>query len=156
MSGLELLAILILAGAIIVLLYYYLMESMNGKVRLKSHIYNVGEKFTVEEGGRMSVSEKVSDVGDKIIHKVREVPISTDMISSKIDAFLKEKSDELIKDWELATKDDIKTLQDRLDLVSRNIGELEQRFNEYRNYTNKRLKSLDKRLKKLEDEIKPE
>ncbi|BAW31986.1 MAG TPA: hypothetical protein PLO64_00945 [Methanothermobacter sp.] len=155
MTGLELLAILILAGAIIVLLYYYLIES-NGKVRLKSHISNVGEKFTSEEGGSMSVSEKVSGVSDKIIHKVREVPISTDIISSKIDTFLEEKSDELIKDWELATKDDIKTLQGRLDLVSRNIGELEQRFNEYRSYTNKRLKSLDKRLKKLEDEIRQE
>jgi len=146
MSALELLAILILAGAIIILLYYYLMESANVKTRLKSHI-RMGEKFTEEEGGRMSVSEKVSDVSDRIIHKVREVPISTDIISSKIDAFLEEKSDELIKDWELATKDDIKTLQSRLDLVSRNISELEQRFNEYRGYTNKKLESIDKDLK---------
>lgn len=153
MSALELLAILILAGAIIILLYYYLMESANVKTRLKSHI-RMGEKFTEEEGGHMSVSEKVSDVSDRIIHKVREVPISTDIISSKIDAFLEEKSDELIKDWELATKDDIKTLQSRLDLVSRNISELEQRFNEYRGYTNKKLESIDKRLKKLEDKIK--
>ncbi|MDI9623424.1 MAG: hypothetical protein QFX38_00830 [Methanothermobacter sp.] len=154
MSALELLAILILAGAIIVLLYYYLMESSNFKTRLRSRVYNMGEKLTEEEGGRMSVSEKVSDVSDRIIHKVREVPISTDIISSKIDAFLEEKSDELIKDWELATKDDIKTLQSRLDLVSRNISELEQRFNEYRGYTNKKLESLDKRVKKLEDKIK--
>ncbi|MGB4362719.1 MAG: hypothetical protein WBI71_02545 [Methanothermobacter tenebrarum] len=153
MSALELLAILILAGAIIVLLYYYLMESGNVKTRLRSHI-SMGEKLTEEEGGRMSVSEKVSDVSDRIIHKVREVPISTDIISNKIDAFLEEKSDELIKDWELATKDDIKTLQSRLDIVSRNISELEQRFNEYRGYTNKKLESLDKRLKKLEDKIK--
>lgn len=153
MSALELLAILILAGAIIVLLYYYLMESGNVKTRLRSHI-SMGEKLTEEEGGRMSVSEKVSDVSDRIIHKVREVPISTDIISNKIDAFLEEKSDELIKDWELATKDDIKTLQSRLDIVSRNISELEQRFNEYRGYTNKKLESLDKRLRKLEDKIK--
>ncbi|HPU37242.1 MAG: hypothetical protein H5T40_03135 [Methanobacteriales archaeon] len=151
MSALELLAILILAGAIIVLLYYYLIESGNVKTRLRSRVYNMGGKLTEEEGGRMSVSEKVSDVSDRIIHKVKEVPISTDIISSKIDAFLEEKSDELIKDWELATKDDIKTLQSRLDLVSRNISELEQRFNEYRGYTNKKLESLDKRLKKLED-----
>ncbi|MDI3483666.1 MAG: hypothetical protein PWQ74_253 [Methanobacteriaceae archaeon] len=154
MSALELLAILILAGAIIVLLYYYLIESGNVKTRLKSRFYNMGEKFAEEEGGRMSVSEKVSDVSDRIIHKVREVPISTDIISSKIDAFLEEKSDELIKDWELATKDDIKALQSRLDIVSRNISELEQRFNEYRGYTNKKLESIDKRLKKLEDKIK--
>ncbi|MGB9844673.1 hypothetical protein [Methanothermobacter tenebrarum] len=154
MSALELLAILILAGAIIVLLYYYLIESGNVKTRLRSRVYNMGGKLTEEEGGRMSVSEKVSDVSDRIIHKVKEVPISTDIISSKIDAFLEEKSDELIKDWELATKDDIKTLQSRLDLVSRNISELEQRFNEYRGYTNKKLESLDKRLKKLEDKIK--
>jgi len=153
MSALELLAILILAGAIIVLLYYYLIGYGGVKTRLKSRFYNMGEKFAEEEGGRMSVSEKVSDVSDRIIHKVREAPISTDIISSKIDAFLEEKSDELIKDWELATKDDIKALQSRLDIVSRNMSELEQRFNEYRGYTNKKLESIDKRLKSLEDKI---
>ncbi|MEM4196066.1 MAG: hypothetical protein QW277_02745, partial [Methanothermobacter sp.] len=83
--------------------------------------------------------------------KVREVPISTDVISNKIDAFLNEKSDELIEDWSLATKDDISDLEKRLELVSRNIEELEHRFNEYRGYTNKKLESLDRRLRKLEE-----
>ena len=84
--------------------------------------------------------------------KVRDVPISTDVISNKIDAFLNEKSDELIEDWELATKNDINDLQKRLNLISRNIDELERRFNEYRGYTNKKLESLDERLKRLEEE----
>ncbi|MDI6702571.1 hypothetical protein U2150_00860 [Methanothermobacter wolfeii] len=153
MGPVELLAILILAGAVIVLIYYYLMESGNGR-GVRTQIYGIGERIGAEEGeGYMSgVGEKVSGMGDRIMGKVRDVPISTDVISNKIDAFLNEKSDELIEDWELATKNDINDLQKRLNLISRNIDELERRFNEYRGYTNKKLESLDERLKRLEEE----
>jgi len=146
----ELLAILILAGAIIVLIYYYLMES--GNMAPVTRVYGAFEKpGEGREGYMAGVGEKVSDVSDRIMGKVREVPISTDVISNKIDAFLNEKSDELIEDWSLATKDDIFDLEKRLELVSRNIDELEHRFNEYRGYTNKKLESLDRRLRKLEE-----
>lgn len=37
-----------------------------------------------------------------------------------------------------------------MDVVTRNIDELEQRFNEYRGFTNKKMDSFDKRLKNLE------
>ena len=150
MGPVELLAILILAGAIVVLIYYYLMES--GNIAHVTRVYGAGEG-TAEgrEGYMASVGEKMSDVSDRIMGKVREVPISTDVISNKIDAFLNEKSDELIEDWSLATMDDISKLEKRLELVSRNIDELEHRFNEYRGYTNKKLESLDSRLKRLEE-----
>lgn len=153
MEPAELLAVLILAGAIIILIYYYLIGSGEA-ARFKTQIYGAGGKLGVEEegAGYMSgVGEKVSGMGDKIMGKVKDVPISTDIISSKIDAFLEEKSDELIEDWALATKNDINDLQKRLELVARNVDELEHRFNEYRGYTNKKLDSLDERLKKLEE-----
>ncbi len=97
------------------------------------------------------VGEKVSGVSDKIMGKVKDVPISTDILSNKIDAFLDEKSDELIEDWSLATKTDIEGLEKRMNVVTRDIDSLEKRFNEYRGFTNKKLDSIDERLKALEE-----
>lgn len=166
MSPIELLAILVLAGSIIILLYYYLQnQGFIDTGRVKSQVYEIGDKVGIASenvsemgekfsgvGEKMSgVGEKVSGVSDKIVGKVREVPISTDIISNKIDSFLEEKSDELIEDWALATKTDIMDLEKRVDVVTRDIEELERRFNEYRGFTNKKLDSLDKRLKALEE-----
>jgi len=175
MGPLELFAILVLAGAIVVLLYYYLQDNkiVNlGGVRkqvseagekVTSRVSKTGEEIPInyEESGektsgvseRMSgVSEKVSGVSDKIMGKVRDVPISTDILSNRIESFLDEQSDQLIKDWELATKTDIKDIEKRFEKTTRDIDELERRFNEYRGFTNKKLESIDKRLKKLEEE----
>ncbi|MCK9152545.1 hypothetical protein [Methanobacterium alcaliphilum] len=164
MDPIELLAILVLAGAIVVLLYYYLQNSSSTSVgKFKTQVYGLGDKVSggqenmSEMGERVSgVGEKVSGMGDKIMGKVKDVPISTDLLSNKIDIFLNEKSDELIKDWSLATKNDINDLEKRMSVVTRNIDELEHRFNEYRGFTNKKLESLDKRIKKLEDEEETE
>jgi predicted RNase H-like nuclease (RuvC/YqgF family) len=172
MDPISLLAILVLAGAIVVLLYYYLQNSSNASVgKFKSQVYEFGDRVGGQEtmsgmGEKTAgVSEKMSGVGermsgmsDKIMGKVKEVPISTDVLSNKIDSFLDEKSDELIKDWDLATKTDINDLEKRMNVVTRDIDELEQRFNEYRGFTNKKMDSFDERLKNLEgiEEEKPE
>ena len=117
----------------------------------------MGEKTAGVSEKMSGVGERMSGMSDKIMGKVKEVPISTDVLSNKIDAFLDEKSDELIKDWDLATKTDINDLEKRMNVVTRNIDELEQRFNEYRGFTNKRWIPLIKRLKNLEgiEEEKP-
>ncbi|MBU4534797.1 MAG: hypothetical protein KKF16_03000 [Euryarchaeota archaeon] len=165
MTPIELLAILILAGAIVVLLYYYLQNNgYAGMGKMKSQVYELGDKVSGQEtvseasekfsgvGEKMSgVGEKVSGVSDKIMGKVKDVPISTDILSNKIDAFLDEKSDELIEDWSLATKTDIQDLEKRMNVVTRDIDSLEKRFNEYRGFTNKKLDSIDERLKALEE-----
>ena len=75
---------------------------------------------------------------------------STDSLSKKIDLFLDDKSDQLIKDWELATKDDILDIEKRYTKVSRDLDTLNNRFNEYRGSTNKKLKKIKERLDKLE------
>jgi hypothetical protein len=194
MTALELFAILVLAGAIIVLLYYYLQDtrgSLFSNIRPKStgngnnrtlevtegiskgvskagesmaegvskageKIKKTGTKTTdtsakmAESGTMAGMSERMAGMGEKIKGKVREVPISTDLLSNRIESFLNEQSDQLIKDWELATKSDLSELEKRFDKVSLDVGELEKRFNEYRGFTNKRLESIDKRLGKLE------
>jgi hypothetical protein len=212
MTPLELLAILILAGAIVILVYFYMQDSRNlsfsrarsvavqtgekarstvsgasEKVKTEGYstggvsdkmsglnekasgigdkartvISGVGEKVSgtgesVSEGGMMdNVSEKVSGVGEKIKGTVKSVPKSTskttDELSRKIDIFLNEKSDQLINDWELATQKDVSSIEKRYTKVTRDLGELDSRFNEYRGSTNKKLKKIEERLDKLEN-----
>ncbi len=150
MEALELFAILVLAGAIVVLLYYYMLDVRSSSFsRAKAQISGVDE---ATEGGKMAgVSEKMYGMSEKIRGKVKEVPISTDVFSAKIEAFLDDKSDQLIKDWELATKKDLLDIEKRYTKTSRDIGELEGRFNEYRGSTNKKIKKIEERLEKLEN-----
>jgi SMC interacting uncharacterized protein involved in chromosome segregation len=201
MTALELFAILVLAGAVIVLLYYYLRDrsisldtmrsdavnfgetvrsgagDLGGRVGGEGSMQGVGEKLHVSDvsqkvsgmGEKINVSgvgEKVSGVGEKINvsgvgekvsgmgkslrGKVKEVPISTDVLSGKIDQFLDEKSDQLIKDWELATKKDISGLEKKYSKVTRDMGDLERRFNEYRGHANTKFENIEKRLTALE------
>ncbi|MCZ3365887.1 MULTISPECIES: hypothetical protein [Methanobacterium] len=161
MGPLELFAILVLAGAIIVLLYYYLQETKGASlVGVRSSISQVGSKVsegihpnntqTPEGEKKMSgMSEKVSEMSEMLKGKVN-VPISTDSLSGRIDEFLDEQSDRLIKDWELATKSDVSTLEKKYNKVSRDIDDLERRFNEYRGHANKKFEHIEERLSKLE------
>ena len=207
MTPLELLAILVIAGAIVVLLYFYMQDTRNlsfakarsvavetgekarstvsgasenvkgegdGKgtrgvsakmtgmgEKARTVISGVGDKVSgtdekvSSEGSMMnSVSEKVSGVSEKIKGTAKSIPKSTskstDSLSNKIDLFLNDKSDQLIKDWELATKDDIQDIEKRYTKVSRDLDTLDSRFNEYRGSTNKKLKKIEERLDKLE------
>ena len=202
MTPLELLAILVIAGAIVILVYFYMQDKRNlsfSKARsvvvetgqkaqstvsgagekvkfegssmggvgdtmsgmgekasgmgekVRSTVSGAGEKISGESSMMSGVSEKVSGVGEKLKGTVKGVPKTTDTLSNKIDVFLDEKSEQLIKDWELATKDDILDIEKRYTKVSRDMGELDSRFNEYRGYTNKKLKKIEERLDKLEN-----
>jgi SMC interacting uncharacterized protein involved in chromosome segregation len=191
MTPLELLAILVLAGAIVVLLYYYMFDTRNASlVRARTYITdtsekarstvsgntdegdNVGgigdkmsgmggkarsavsgasEKVTIEGSMIDGVSERMAGMSEKIKGTVKGVPKSTDTLSNRIDLFLNNKSDQLIKDWELATKNDVIDLEKRYSKVSRDLGELDSRFSEYRGYTKKKVKKIEERLDKLEN-----
>lgn len=191
MTPLELLAILVLAGAIVVLLYYYMQDTRNPSFsrarsvitetsekarstvssagesnvegngigdkmagmgeKARSAVSGAGEKVTIEGSMIGGVSEKMAGMGEKIKGTVKGVPKSTDVLSSKIELFLDDKSDQLIKDWELATKNDVIDLEKRYSKVSRDLGELDGRFNEYRGFTNKKLKKIEERLENLEN-----
>jgi len=163
MDFLEILAILILAGAVIVLLYYYLQNNTDFMNKfgdyIPSSIQNTGEKEKFPgEGLNMSGNTRENastSMGEKIKVKFKDIDmpnINTDVFSKKVDSFLNEKSDELIKDWELATKEDINTLEKRCEIACKNIDDLNKRFNEYREYTNERLDYVNQRLKKLEED----
>ena len=114
-------------------------------VKVRSTVSGAGEKITGS-----NVSEKVSGVSEKLKVSVKGAT-STDSLSNKIDLFLEDKSDQLIKDWELATKDDITTIEKRYSKVTRDLDTLDSRFNEFRGSTNKKLKKIEERLDKLEN-----
>ncbi|MBM4240751.1 MAG: hypothetical protein FJ150_03695 [Euryarchaeota archaeon] len=158
MGPLELFTILVLAGAVVVLLYYYMQDTRTGPSlqRVKTHVTGIGEKVYKGEGSTSGVSEKIYGVSEKIKGKVREVPISTDIVSTRVESFLNEQSDQLIKDWELATQTDIESLRERLDKTSHDIDELGRRFDEYKGYTNKKITAIEKRLESLETEEEKE
>lgn len=170
MEPLELFAILVLAGAIVVLLYYYIQEmNKTGNTSfdtVKSSISNAGARVSEgisqqyssqsSRGERMAgVSERVSEMSEKLKGKVKDVPISTDVLSGRIDEFLNDQSDQLIKDWELATKTDINELEKRYSKVSRDVDDLSKRFDEFRNHANKKFEYIEERLEKLEHEEEP-
>ncbi|MGL6298426.1 MAG: hypothetical protein ACRC1M_04595 [Methanobacteriaceae archaeon] len=172
MTALEILAILLLVGALMVLLYYYLSNNPQMMNKARSYVptgvsnplygnesnNGSGESTSINMGeenmSEMGNDEKTS-VSDKLKDKFKDIDmpnINTDVFSKKIDAFLDEKSDQLIKDWELATKEDTDELAKRCDVAYSNIDSLEKRFNEYKSFTNERIDSIDERLAKLEKE----
>ncbi|MDR2829976.1 MAG: hypothetical protein LBB45_02900 [Methanobrevibacter sp.] len=158
MSALELIALLILIIAISVLIYYYLNDNTAVNKLTNSVPHSISNLRNFNTGGvNISEGSENISVGEKLKTKIKDIDmpnINTDAFSNRLDAFLNEKSEELIKDWELATKEDINTLKERFDLVNDDIGNIEKRFNEYKKFTNEKLDLLDGRLKKLEEDSK--
>ena len=84
--------------------------------------------------------------------------LNTDAFSNKIDAFLDEKSEELIQSWSLATTNDLKDLEDRFDKTTQSVDDIEKSFKKFKKSskafqkeTEEKLEEIDKRIKSLED-----
>jgi len=149
MDVLEVIALLILIIAIGILVYYYLNDTKIGN-KLSNGVPNL-RNFNV--GGGNASDDNIS-VSEKLKTKIKDIDmpnINTDAFSNRLDAFLNEKSEELIKDWELATKEDISAFEEKFDLINNDIDDINKRFNEYKDFTNEKLDAVDERLKKLED-----
>ena len=83
--------------------------------------------------------------------------INTDAFSNKLDAFLDEKSDELIKDWSLATTNDLKELEakfletsESVDALDKDYQEFKKSSMEFQKTTEDKLNDIDKRIEALE------
>ena len=148
MTALEVIAILILIGAILVLLYYYLQNTRGFSLNMRpTTTENRTRTLKVDEDDK-SIYQTMKETGAKAssaISKVTESStmagmgermagvsekikgtISTDIVSNKIEDFLNEQSDQLIKDWEIVTKKDLSQLEERFDTVSLNVDSLEK------------------------------
>lgn len=172
MEIVEAIAIIILVLAVLSLVYYYLKnlksfdatatsESIKGifnSPRSSSSNNDVSNDSTIVDLDGESdenEEEKVSTV-DKLKISIKDIDmaaaLNTDAFSKRLDAFLDEKSEELIEDWSLATRNDLSSLEERCELACNNIDDLEKRFSEYANVTDSKLEDLDNRLKALENE----
>ena len=131
------------------------MSGMGEKAR--TVVSGVGEKVSGDgdESVTSTVGDKVSGFGEKIKGSVKGVSKSasqsTDDLSIKIDLYLDEKSNQLIEDWELATKNDIAVIEKKYARVTQDLTTLDTKFNEHRLETNEKIKKFEERLDKLEE-----
>ncbi|MBE6505183.1 MAG: hypothetical protein E7Z73_05505 [Methanobrevibacter millerae] len=166
MEIIEIVAIIILVIAILVLVYYYLLNTPAIMNKLKSYVptnadahmseviskntdYNDLEKEKESKSMTKRIKVKLSDIDMS--------SINTDAFSSKLDAFLDEKSDELIKDWSLATTDDLEDLEAKflettksVDALDKDYQEFKKSSKEFQEATEEKLNDIDKRIEALE------
>jgi hypothetical protein len=117
-------------------------SDLGEKVSGEGSMSGMGEKI---KGSGVSekvsgVGESISGIGQKFKGKVSDTVSRDDDLFDQIDQFLKEKSDQLIKDWELVTKNDLGNLEKRFSTVANDVSELDKRVN-----------NIEERLEKLEN-----
>ena len=173
MDAMEAVAIIILIVAIVILVYYYLLNSPETMSKLRSVVPESADAHMDEVLGKnqqeydLTKEELVDGETDsesmskRIKVKLSDIDMSsinTDAFSSKLDAFLDAKSDELIKDWSLATTNDLDELQTKFTETTNNVDNLEKNFEEFKKsseefqkVTEERLGDLDKRIESLEN-----
>ena len=170
MDAMEVVAVLILIVAIAVLVYYYLLNSPSTMDKLKTYVPTSADAHMEQvlnnspeynDLAKEDAVEKDESVTKRIKVKLSDIDMSginTDAFSNKIDAFLDAKSEELIKDWSLATTDDLEDLQTKFSETTTNVDNLEKDFNEFKKSskefqksTEEKLNDLDKRIESLEN-----
>ena len=169
MEAIEAFAIIILVIAIIILIYYYLVNSPDTAQKLRSYVPKTADAHMNEVLGKDSDCEltnedSVDDVSDSMSKRIKVKlsdnmsGLNTDAFSHKIDAFLDEKSDQLIKDWSLATTNDLEELETKFGETTSHVDTLEKSFDEFKKsseefqkVTEEKLEDLDKRIESLEN-----
>lgn len=174
MDAMEVVAVIILIVAIVILVYYYLLNSPETMDKLRSYVpttadahmdevlgKNSSEAYDLKKEEVSKAKEDSESVGKRIKVKLSDIDMSslnTDAFSNKIDAFLDEKSEELINDWSLATVDDLEKLETKFSETTTNVDNLEKSFNEFKKsseefqkVTEEKLDDLDKRIESLEN-----
>ena len=166
MEAIEIVAIVILVIAIIVLVYYYLLNTPTAMNKLKSYIPTGADAHMSEVISQNTNYPKLNKENDsesvtkRIKVKLNDIDMSginTDAFSNKLDAFLDEKSDELIKDWSLATTNDLKELENKflettesVDALDKDYQEFKKSSKEFQEATEEKLNDIDKRIEALE------
>ncbi|MCR5026533.1 MAG: hypothetical protein K6A34_03715 [Methanobrevibacter sp.] len=166
MDAIEVIAILILVIAILVLIYYYLLNSPKTMEKLKNYVPTTADAHMNEVLHRgsdysdLDGEENKESMSKRIKVKLSDIDMSsinTDAFSNKIDAFLDEKSDQLIKDWCLATTDDLDELESKFIKTSHSVDALEKDYldfkkssEEFKRATEDKLVEIDKRIEALE------
>ena len=168
MEAIEAVAIIILIVAILILVYYYLLNTPKTMNKVKAyiptnadaHMSEVISKNTDYNGLQKENQKESESMTKRIKVKLSDIDMSginTDAFSKKLDAFLDEKSDELIKDWSLATTEDLGDLEARFKETSQSVDALDKDYQEFKKSskefqeaTEEKLNDIDKRIEALE------
>ena len=168
MDAVEAIAIIILIVAILILVYYYLLNTPKTMNKVKAyiptnadaHMSEVISKNTDYNGLQKENQKESESMTKRIKVKLSDIDMSginTDAFSKKLDAFLDEKSDELIKDWSLATTEDLGDLEARFKETSQSVDALDKDYQEFKKSskefqeaTEEKLNDIDKRIEALE------
>ncbi len=174
MDAMEAVAVIILIVAIVILVYYYLLNSPATMNKLRSYVPTNADAHMNEILGKSenktdydltkevdSKKEDSESMSKRIKIKLSDIDMSSlnnDAFSNKIDAFFDAKSDQLIKDWSLATTNDLKELESKFSETTASVDELDKSFKEFKKsseefqkVTEDRLGDLDKRIESLEN-----
>lgn len=174
MDAMEAVAVIILVIAIAVLVYYYLLNSPESLNKLRNYVPTSADAhmdqvlnkdsepaYDLAKDDVVSEEEDSESMTKRIKVKLSDIDMSslnTDAFSNKIDAFLDAKSDQLIKDWSLATTNDLEELESKFSETTSNVDALEKNFNEFKKSsaefqkaTEEKLDDLDKRIESLEN-----
>ena len=175
MDAMEAVAVIILVVAIVVLVYYYLLNSPATVNKLRSYVPTSADAHMNEilGGSNQNVEydlakeevegekEDSGSMSKRIKVKLSDIDMSSlnnEAFSNKIDAFFDAKSDQLIKDWSLATTNDLEELEYKFSETTSNVDALDKSFKEFKEsseefqkVTEDRLDDLDKRIESLEN-----
>ena len=171
MDAMEAVAVIILIVAIVILDYYYLVNSPGTMNKLRSYVPtsadahmnqilggSSGTGYDLTKDEPPAPKENKDSMGNRIKIKLSDIDLNTDSFSKKIDAFLDEKSDELIQNWGLATTQDLEKLQSKFTETTANVDSLDKSFEEFKKSseefqksTEEKLNDLDKRIESLEN-----
>ncbi len=161
MDAVEAIAVIVLIIAVVILIYYYFLNSPQNINKIKSYIPASADAHMNQVLGSSAESDGLNkekeSMGKRIKVKLSDIDFNTDAFSSKLDSFLDEKSDELIKEWSLATKKDLSVLEDKFTKTTSSIDALEKDYldfkkssEEFQEATESKLKDIDKRIDALE------
>ena len=162
MESVEVIAVIILILAVLVLIYYYLQNNPDKVQKIKTIVPDASdspmEKILHnddEETEEISI-EKEDEEGNSMTKKIKvklsDIDFNTDGFSKKIDAFLDEKSDQLIKDWDLATTNDLSALEEKFSQTVKDVDDLESKFEKFQSETDERFEGIEKRIEALEED----
>lgn len=167
MDAIEAVAVVILIVAILVLIYYYLLNSPETLSKIRTYVPSTADAHMNEILNRNSDyddlekdGEKSESMSKRIKVKLSDIDMSSiniDSFSNKIDAILDEKSDELIKNWSLATTRDLDLLEEKfsktassVDALDKDYQEFKKSSEEFQKITADKLADIDKRIEALE------
>ena len=175
MDAMEAVAVIILVLAIVVLIYYYLLNSPATMDKVRSFVPTNADahmneilgksdddtEYDLTKEGVPADKEDSESMSKRIKVKLSDIDISSlnnEAFSNKIDAFFDAKSDQLIKDWSLATTNDLEELESKFSKTAANVDDLDKSFKEFKKsseefqkITEEKLDDLDKRIESLEN-----